>query len=72
MAPSAIHSPSQETGQPSELKPPRLYPTKEAHFERFLEPQPDGYQRAVARGPGRAAIVIDNGNSEFAPVKLHL
>lgn len=72
MAPSAIHSPSQETGLPSELKPPRLYPVKEAHFERFLEPQPDGYHRAVARGPGHATIVIDNGNSEFAPVKLHL
>lgn len=48
------------------IKPPQLYPVKEAHFERFLEPQPEGYQRAVARGRGNAAIVIDNGNREYA------
>jgi len=66
MAPSAIYSLTQETGQPSVIKPSQLYPVKEAHFEKYLEPQPEGFQRAVARGPGNAAIVIDNGNSEYA------
>lgn len=66
MAPSAIYSLTQETGQSSVIRPPQLYPVKEARFEKYLEPQPEGFQRAVARGPGNAAIVIDNGNSEYA------
>ncbi len=61
MAPSAIYSPTQDV-QPSEVKPPQLYSVKEAHFERFLEPQSDGFRRAVSRGPGNTAIVIDNGD----------
>lgn len=65
MAPSAIYSPAQESGEPSVIKPPRLYPVKEAHFDKYLEPQPEGYQRAVARGPGQAAIIIDNGNYKY-------
>ena len=65
MAPSAIYSLTQETGQPSVIKPPQTYPVKEAHFEKYLEPQPEGYQRAVARGPGNTAIVIDNGTMAF-------
>jgi actin-related protein 5 len=71
MAPSAIYSLTQETGQPSVIKPPQTYPVKEAHFEKYLEPQPEGYQRAVARGPGNTAIVIDNGNSEYAQLLLY-
>jgi hypothetical protein len=63
MTPSAVYSPSQEAGQPSMIKPPQMYPVKEAHFEKYLEPQPEGFERAVSRGPGNAAIVIDNGNN---------
>lgn len=43
--------------------PPQLYSSREAHFEKFIEPRPDGYQKAKSRGGDRAAIVIDNGNS---------
>lgn len=45
------------------VPPPQLYPPREAHFEKFIEPQPDGYQKAKSRGGDRAAIVIDNGSS---------
>ena len=72
MAPSAISSLTHETELPSVVKPPRLYPVKEAHFEKYLEPQPEGYQRAVTRGPGIAAIVIDNGNCEYPLLQILL
>lgn len=61
MAPSAIDAVSQGPEQADTLPPPHLYSVKEAHFERFVEPQPDGYQKAVSRGSSNAAIVIDNG-----------
>ncbi len=66
MAPSAIEPFTEEAQQTPGVKPARLYPVKEAHFESFLEPQPDGYQQALAQGPGNAAIVIDNGNFEHS------
>ena len=51
------------------VPPPQLYPPREAHFEKFIEPRPDGYQKAKSRGGDRAAIVIDNGNAApFAPI----
>lgn len=61
MAPSAIDRPGQGQSQPAVTTPPHLYSVKEAHFERFLEPQPDGYEQAVGRGSSNVAIVIDNG-----------
>jgi actin-related protein 5 len=67
MAPSAVDPPARESGPPDTTHPLKLYSVKESHFEKFLEPQPDGYQKAAARGRGNAAIVIDNGN----PTTLH-
>ncbi|KAF4634140.1 hypothetical protein G7Y89_g3957 [Cudoniella acicularis] len=63
MAPSAIETAPQASEPESSIPPPKLYPPREAHFEKFIEPQPDGYRKAVSRGPDRAAIVIDNGSS---------
>jgi actin-related protein 5 len=63
MAPSAV---THESGQPEAIRPPKVYPAKEAHFEAFLPPQPDGYKKAAtaaARGSRETAIVIDNGTS---------
>jgi actin-related protein 5 len=61
MAPSAIGPPAQGLAQPFVTRPATLYPVKEAHFESYLKPQPEGYQQAVRRGSDNAAIVIDNG-----------
>ena len=60
MAPSAVDSSATDSGPPN-IPPPHLHPVKEAHFESFLSPQPDGYQQAVSQGYGKVAIVIDNG-----------
>lgn len=46
--------------------PPKLWSVKEAHFEAYQEPQPDGYREARARGANGAAIVIDNGTCSVA------
>jgi hypothetical protein len=62
MAPSAIDTPMQDFEPENNVPPPQLYPPREAHFEKFIEPRPDGYQKAKSRGNDRAAIVIDNGN----------
>ncbi|TGO63162.1 hypothetical protein BOTNAR_0104g00100 [Botryotinia narcissicola] len=45
------------------IPPPTLYPAKDLHFDKYVEPQPDGYRTAKSRGSGQAAIVIDNGSS---------
>ncbi|PMD54206.1 actin-like ATPase domain-containing protein [Hyaloscypha bicolor E] len=63
MAPSAIDTPMHDAEPENNVPPPQLYPPREAHFEKFIEPQPDGYQKAKSRGGDRAAIVIDNGSS---------
>jgi actin-related protein 5 len=65
MAPSATENGNLSQGQPQALPPPQLYPVKEAHFERYIEPQTDGYRKAVGLGPNGAAIVIDNGASYY-------
>lgn len=61
MAPSAIDPVSQGPGQADTYPAPHLYSIKEAHFESFVEHQPDGYEKAIGRGSSNAAIVIDNG-----------
>lgn len=61
MAPSATGIPAQQAEPESVLPPPVTYPPREARFENFVKPQPDGYKKAVSRGSGQAAIVIDNG-----------
>ncbi|KAH8777005.1 hypothetical protein BGZ57DRAFT_360303 [Hyaloscypha finlandica] len=63
MAPSAIDTPMHDAEPEDNVPPPQLYPPREAHFEKFIEPRPDGYQKAKSRGGDRAAIVIDNGSS---------
>ncbi|KAE9370666.1 actin-like ATPase domain-containing protein [Stipitochalara longipes BDJ] len=63
MAPSAIDTPMQDAEPENNVPPPQLYPPREAHFEKFIEPRPDGYQKAKSRSGDRAAIVIDNGSS---------
>jgi actin-related protein 5 len=60
MAPSAVDPSAPDSG-PTSIPPPHLHLVKEAHFESFLSPQPDGYQQAVSQGYGKVAIVIDNG-----------
>jgi actin-related protein 5 len=63
MAPSAIEATAPAFDRRSPIPPPQLYPVREAHFEGYLEPQPDGYQKAKSRDG--AAIVIDNGTSRL-------
>ena len=67
MAPSAIDQSAQASEPQNIVPPPKLYTPREIHFEKYLDSQPDGYQKAVSRGPERAAIVIDNGNSPSLP-----
>ncbi|ELR03091.1 hypothetical protein GMDG_05930 [Pseudogymnoascus destructans 20631-21] len=64
MAPSAIspHAPEVSTGRP-EAGPAKIYPVKEAYFEGYQAPQPDGYKKAQQIGSDNVAIVIDNGSS---------
>ena len=45
-----------------ELPPPTIYPVKEPKFDKFIPPQTDGHEKALAQPEGTAAIVIDNGN----------
>jgi len=61
MAPSATDPPAQTKETEVTYPTAQLFPPKEAHFESFIETRPDGYQKAKSRGPGKAAIVIDNG-----------
>jgi len=61
MAPSAIQPSAQGTELQDAVPPPKLYPPREAHFEKYIEPKSDGYRKAKSRGSGKAAIVIDNG-----------
>ncbi|KAK4155779.1 actin-like protein arp5 [Chaetomidium leptoderma] len=63
MAPSAIDETVSRRDAWKSLPPPTLYPVKEAKFEKYLPPQLDGRERALAQPDGQAAIVIDNGSS---------
>ncbi|KAL3420150.1 chromatin remodeling complex subunit (actin) [Phlyctema vagabunda] len=66
MAPSAIEPvATQASEQQNAVPPPTLYPAKETHYRRFIDSESHGYQEAVSRGPGGAAIVIDNGSSSI-------
>jgi actin-related protein 5 len=61
MAPSAIDTAMQDVEPENNIPPAQLFPPRDAHFEKFIEPRPDGYQKAKLRSNDRAAIVIDNG-----------
>ncbi|KAG4027104.1 hypothetical protein MFRU_033g00740 [Monilinia fructicola] len=65
MSPSAmdIDLPASELQKSTTTSPPTIYPAKDIHFDKYVEPQPDGYQKAKSRESGQAAIVIDNGSS---------
>ncbi|KAK4112300.1 ARP5-like protein [Canariomyces notabilis] len=63
MAPSATDDIVSRREAWKQLPPPTVYPVKEARFEKYLPPQVDGRERALAQPPGQAAIVIDNGSS---------
>jgi len=69
MAPSAIDTPMQDAEPEKTFPPPQVFLPREAHFERFIEPRPDGYQKAKSRGNERATIVIDNGTNP--PLRRH-
>lgn len=45
------------------LPPPKLYPVQEVKFERYMPPQVDGREQALAQPRGSTAIVIDNGQT---------
>ncbi|KAI1007092.1 Actin-like protein [Podosphaera aphanis] len=48
---------------PQELHPLKTYAPREVHFEKFIKPCPDGYQKAKSYGSNDVALVIDNGSS---------
>lgn len=62
MAPSAVDSGILFSAAPAKTYPPaKIYPVKEARFEKPIPPQTDGYHKAKSRPAGSAAIIIDNG-----------
>jgi actin-related protein 5 len=64
MAPSAIDGPEPMVlnARPEKTYPPaKIFPVQDAKFEKYITPQVDGRERALAQPDGRAAIVIDNG-----------
>jgi actin-related protein 5 len=63
MAPSATEEIAGRREAWKNLPPPTLYPVKEARFEKFLPPQVDGHERALAQPEGQASIIIDNGET---------
>ena len=65
MAPSAVDETVSMRDAWKTLPDPVLYPVKEAKFEKYIEPQSDGYERAKSQSAGNAAIVIDNGTFVF-------
>ena len=66
MAPSAIEETVNRREAWKNLPPPTVYPVKEAKFDKYLPPQLDGRERALAQPNGQAAIVIDNGRQPRA------
>lgn len=56
--PASSSTPAQEA-----LPPLPTYPVNDVRYENFVPINADGYREARARGPGNAAIIIDNGPS---------
>ncbi len=66
MAPSAIDNGATApaaaiAANQQELPPRHTYPVSEMRFEKYIEPQPEGYAQASTRDASTTAIVIDNG-----------
>lgn len=59
MSPSAAND---AAAQPTRTYPSvKVYPVKEARFDKFIPPQADGHETAKTRPADTTAIVIDNG-----------
>lgn len=79
MAPSATSDSAftiPESKRPAErtYPPAKIFPVREAKFEKQIPVQPDGREKALAQPPGGAAIVIDNGTAAprtFLPILNH-
>lgn len=79
MAPSATSDSAftvPDSKRPAEriYPPAKIFPVREARFEKPIPVQPDGLEKARAQPPGSAAIVIDNGPSTpptFLPTMHH-
>ncbi|KZL70252.1 chromatin remodeling complex subunit (actin) [Colletotrichum tofieldiae] len=64
MAPSATGEIPPLPAPPERTYPPaKIFPVKEAKFEKPIPVQHDGREKATAQSSGGAAIVIDNGSS---------
>ncbi|KAM0325454.1 hypothetical protein ACHAQA_007441 [Verticillium albo-atrum] len=67
MAPSATDDgiPASKIPPPREYPPAKIFPMREARFDKPMAIQHDGRQKALARAQsgGHTAIVIDNGSS---------
>lgn len=61
MAPATISESASQREALSKLPPPTLYPVRETKFDKYIPPQVDGREKALAAPSGTAAIVIDNG-----------
>ena len=70
MAPMALDEPVLQPGPKADLPPPTVYPVKEVRFEKYITPQHDGREKALAQPEGNAAIVIDNGQIAPCPAPL--
>jgi hypothetical protein len=70
MAPSVVDPSAQASELQISAPPPKLYTPRELQFEKYLASKSDGYQKARSLGPGRAAIVIDNGYNPFDRISL--
>ncbi|EEY19067.1 conserved hypothetical protein [Verticillium alfalfae VaMs.102] len=65
MAPSATDDgiPASKLPPPREYPPAKIFPMREARFDKPMAIQHDGREKALARPPGTCAIVIDNGSN---------
>ncbi|KAI5463245.1 actin-related protein, ARP5 class [Mariannaea sp. PMI_226] len=62
MAPSAVDQPMTGMPETKTYPPAKIFPVKETRFESFIEPQTDGFKKALDN-PDNSAIVIDYGSS---------
>lgn len=61
MAPSATDPPALPQRAEKSYPPAKIFNVKETKFEKHIEPQSDGREKARAQPDGTVAIVIDNG-----------
>jgi hypothetical protein len=68
MAPSATEAdasaiPALPVREEKTYPPAKLFNVKETRFDKYVAPQPEGREKALAQPSGSAAIVIDNGTT---------